>query len=77
MRYSIVTMKIIITNIDIIKLVIIIPLLPIYEMPLKKAGIKGLTQFVSDFIANHVTGKPRETTGQKAWSTDLRPPDGM
>ena len=29
---------------------IVIPLLPIYVMPLKKAGIKGLTQFVSDFI---------------------------
>ena len=31
---------------------IIIPLLPIYVMPLKKAGILGLTQFVSDFIEN-------------------------
>jgi pimeloyl-ACP methyl ester carboxylesterase len=29
---------------------IIIPLLPIYTMPLKKAGINGLTGFVSDFI---------------------------
>jgi pimeloyl-ACP methyl ester carboxylesterase len=36
-----------------------------------------VVDLVSDFIANHVTGKPRETTGQKAWSTDLRPPDGM
>lgn len=32
---------------------IIIPLLPIYTMPLKKAGISGLTQFVSDFINFH------------------------
>ena len=32
---------------------IIIPLLPIYTMPLKKAGITGLTQFVSDFIEHH------------------------
>lgn len=29
---------------------VIIPLLPIYEMPLKKAGIPGLVQFVTDFI---------------------------
>jgi pimeloyl-ACP methyl ester carboxylesterase len=29
---------------------VIIPLLPIYDMPLKKAGIPGLVQFVSDFI---------------------------
>lgn len=29
---------------------IIIPLMPIYTMPLKKAGITGLTQFVSDFV---------------------------
>ena len=29
---------------------IIIPLLPIYVMPLKKAGIVGLTEFVSSFI---------------------------
>jgi pimeloyl-ACP methyl ester carboxylesterase len=29
---------------------IIIPMLPIYTMPLKKAGITGLTQYVTDFI---------------------------
>jgi pimeloyl-ACP methyl ester carboxylesterase len=29
---------------------IIIPLMPIYTMPLKKAGITGLTQFISDFV---------------------------
>jgi pimeloyl-ACP methyl ester carboxylesterase len=29
---------------------VIIPLLPIYTMPLKQAGIEGLTQFVSNFI---------------------------
>jgi len=32
---------------------IIIPLMPIYTMPLKKAGIIGLTKFVSDFIKHH------------------------
>ena len=29
---------------------VIIPLLPIYDMPLKKAGIPGLVDFVSEFI---------------------------
>ena len=29
---------------------VIIPLLPIYDMPLKKAGIPGLVKFVEDFI---------------------------
>lgn len=29
---------------------VIIPLLPIYDMPLKKAGIPGLVEFVSEFI---------------------------
>jgi pimeloyl-ACP methyl ester carboxylesterase len=30
---------------------VIIPLLPIYDMPLKKAGIPGLVKFVEDFIS--------------------------
>ena len=30
---------------------VVIPLLPIYDMPLKKAGIPGLVKFVEDFIA--------------------------
>jgi pimeloyl-ACP methyl ester carboxylesterase len=29
---------------------VVIPLLPIYDMPLKKAGIPGLVDFVSEFI---------------------------
>ena len=29
---------------------VIIPLLPIYDMPLKKAGVPGLVDFVSEFI---------------------------
>lgn len=29
---------------------VVIPLLPIYEMPLKKAGLEGLVGFVEDFI---------------------------
>ena len=29
---------------------VIIPLLPIYEMPIRKAGIEGLLRFVEDFI---------------------------
>ncbi len=31
---------------------VIIPLLPIYEMPIKSAGLEGLVKFVSDFV-NH------------------------
>jgi len=30
---------------------IIIPLLPIYEMPLRQAGLEGLTAYVEDFVA--------------------------
>jgi pimeloyl-ACP methyl ester carboxylesterase len=30
---------------------VIIPLLPIYDMPLTKAGVPGLVQFVEDFLA--------------------------
>jgi pimeloyl-ACP methyl ester carboxylesterase len=30
---------------------IIIPMMPIYTMPLKKAGITGLTQFIVDFVS--------------------------
>ena len=30
---------------------VIIPLMPIYEMPLKKAGIPGLTDFIERFVA--------------------------
>jgi pimeloyl-ACP methyl ester carboxylesterase len=29
---------------------IVIPLLPIYEMPIRKAGLEGLVRFVEDFI---------------------------
>lgn len=29
---------------------VIIPLLPIYEMPIKSAGLEGLVKFVSDFV---------------------------
>jgi pimeloyl-ACP methyl ester carboxylesterase len=30
---------------------ILIPMLPIYEMPIKEAGLDGLTKFVEDFVA--------------------------
>ncbi|MCP4521872.1 MAG: alpha/beta hydrolase [Cytophagales bacterium] len=30
---------------------VIIPLMPIYDMPLRKAGIKGLTEFVERFVS--------------------------
>lgn len=30
---------------------VIIPLLPIYEMPIKEAGLEGLRKFVEDFVA--------------------------
>lgn len=30
---------------------VIIPLLPIYEMPIREAGLDGLVQFVQDFVA--------------------------
>ena len=30
---------------------VIIPMLPIYEMPIKEAGLGGLQQFVEDFVA--------------------------
>lgn len=30
---------------------VIIPMLPIYEMPIKEAGLEGLRQFVEDFVA--------------------------
>ncbi len=29
---------------------VIIPMLPIYEMPIKQAGLEGLTKFVEDFV---------------------------
>lgn len=30
---------------------VIIPMLPIYEMPIKEAGLQGLTEFVEQFVA--------------------------
>jgi pimeloyl-ACP methyl ester carboxylesterase len=33
------------------KLRVIIPMLPIYEMPIKEAGLEGLQKFVEDFVA--------------------------
>ncbi|MDX1629518.1 MAG: alpha/beta hydrolase [Fulvivirga sp.] len=30
---------------------VVIPLLPIYEMPIKKAGLEGLNKFLEDFVA--------------------------
>src|SRR3978361_439386 len=30
---------------------VIIPLLPIYEMPIKEAGLEGLRKFVEEFVA--------------------------
>ena len=34
-----------------VKYRVVIPLLPIYDMPLKKAGLEGLTSFVERFVA--------------------------
>jgi pimeloyl-ACP methyl ester carboxylesterase len=31
---------------------VLIPMLPIYEMPLKEAGLEGLNKFVEDFVAS-------------------------
>src|SRR6056297_3387749 len=36
---------------------VVIPLLPIYEMPLKQAGLEGLQKFVEGFIALKGFGK--------------------
>ncbi|MEX1238604.1 MAG: hypothetical protein WEB30_02775 [Cyclobacteriaceae bacterium] len=30
---------------------VVIPMLPIYEMPIKEAGLEGLRKFVEDFVA--------------------------
>ena len=30
---------------------VVIPMLPIYEMPIKEAGLEGLRQFVEEFVA--------------------------
>src|SRR5687767_16019905 len=30
---------------------VIIPMLPIYEMPIKEAGLEGLRKFLEDFVA--------------------------
>ena len=30
---------------------VVIPLMPIYEMPLSKAGVSGLCNFIEDFVA--------------------------
>src|SRR6188768_2492545 len=30
---------------------VVIPMLPIYEMPIKEAGLEGLQKFVEDFVA--------------------------
>ena len=30
---------------------VVIPMLPIYEMPIKEAGLGGLQKFVEDFVA--------------------------
>ena len=30
---------------------VIIPMMPIYDMPIKKAGLEGLVKFVEDFVA--------------------------
>src|SRR6187399_3307781 len=30
---------------------VVIPMLPIYEMPIKEAGLDGLRKFVEDFVA--------------------------
>src|SRR5690606_24388361 len=30
---------------------VVIPMLPIYEMPIKEAGLDGLRSFVEDFVA--------------------------
>jgi len=36
---------------------VIIPMLPIYEMPIKEAGLQGLTEFVEQFVAKMQLGK--------------------
>lgn len=37
---------------------VMIPLLPIYEMPLKQAGLDGLTSFLERFVAHKAIEKP-------------------
>lgn len=32
---------------------VVIPMLPIYEMPIKEAGLEGLRKFVEEFVAYH------------------------
>jgi len=36
---------------------VIIPMLPIYEMPIKEAGLQGLREFVEQFVAKMQLGK--------------------
>jgi pimeloyl-ACP methyl ester carboxylesterase len=36
---------------------VVIPMLPIYEMPIKEAGLEGLRKFVEDFVAFKKLGK--------------------
>lgn len=36
---------------------VIIPMLPIYEMPIKEAGLQGLREFVEQFVATMQLGK--------------------